>query len=270
MTVDHKALKRSFGGVAALYDEARPDYPAELLGAIEARAAVGPLRLLEVGCGTGQATRLFAGRGHDIHATDLSAELIAVARERLRAFPNVRFTAGAFEQLALPVGAYDLVVSAQAFHWIDPAIGLPGAWRTLARGGVLALFWNFFRYDANAALAELRDLCVAHAPAFAGWPDASDDRFAAFADSWEAAVTDADCFRAAERVVFERRAFYTSDHFLKLLATYSWVLALPDDRRAALLGDMRAALTGRPEPLELPVRTLLVSAVAADAPGRPE
>ena len=51
--------------------------------------------------------------------------MIAVARERLGAFPNLRFSAEAFEQLDLAAGAFDVVFSAQAFHWIDPAIGLP-------------------------------------------------------------------------------------------------------------------------------------------------
>ena len=54
-----------FGQLAEDYAKHRPDYPATALDLIEAHAGrAGPGRLLvDVGCGTGISSRLFAGRG---------------------------------------------------------------------------------------------------------------------------------------------------------------------------------------------------------------
>lgn len=263
MTIDTDALKRTFGAIAGLYDEVRPDYPAEVIVAAIGRAAAEPpLRILEVGCGTGQATRLFAALGHQVHATDLSDDLVAVASQRLEAFPNVTFGIGPFEQLDLPDHAYDLVISAQAFHWIDPAAGLPKAARILAKDGALALFWNFVDYDATPELRGIRDLAVSHVPAFAGWPDASTGQFDAFGSAWEDAVREAGGFDAVERSVFAWTVAYTHERFQKLLATFSWTQTAPEQARAALFHAIEQKLAGIADPLALPMRTLLVSAIA--------
>ena len=78
----------TFDSVAGLYNDARPLYPAALFADIMAFARLKAAdRILEIGCGTGQATEGFARCDLSVLAVDPGAELIAVARERLAGFP---------------------------------------------------------------------------------------------------------------------------------------------------------------------------------------
>lgn len=264
MSTDPGQLGQTFGTISDLYDAVRPGYPAAVLAEVLGRVPErGTIRILEVGCGSGQATRLFASLGQPIYATDLSESLVAVARERLAAFPNVQFGVGGFEQLPLPTGAYDLLVSAQAFHWVDLAVGLPKAHRILAARGTLALFWNFTHYDADALLRRIRDVCRQQVPLLAGWPDASEAQFAGFTDGWLTALRAAGTFTGITSTVIMSTLEYSHDRFQQLLATYSWFQSAPAAVQAALLRDIAAVLRDAPAPLVLPTRTLLILAANA-------
>ena len=145
---------RSFDANAAQYDAVRPDYPAALVDAVLAEVAASRApadadagtpdtpRALEIGAGTGKATRLFAARGVEITAVEPGAALIEVARASLPASASVGFANARFEDWPLEPGRYDLVYAAQSFHWVDPATGYTRAGQALRPGGVLALFWN--------------------------------------------------------------------------------------------------------------------------------
>src|SRR2546421_6640760 len=63
--VIHRDRRRasSFGDDPARYDRARPSYPAEL---VDELMSSRPARVLDVGCGTGIASRLFAARGCEV------------------------------------------------------------------------------------------------------------------------------------------------------------------------------------------------------------
>ena len=264
MSSDNDNLKQTFGNIADLYDAVRPGYPGGVITAILQRAgAERPLRIVEVGTGTGQATELFARLGYSILATDLSADLLAVARRRLAAFPNVEFAVGAFETLPLAEGAFDLLFSAQAFHWIDGAVGLPKAHRLLVPGGTLALFWNLIHYDATPLLQQLRDCYLRHVPAFAGWTDAGEDRRIAFTASWTEGLRDSALYTDITNALVPTVLQYRHERFEQLLRTFSWVQAQPTPVQDALLTDIRALLRRAPDPLELPVRTLLIMATRA-------
>ena len=127
------------------YDAVRPGYPKEL---IEDLIAVSRIpdggAILEIGCGTGQLTVPLAERGYAITAIDLGRELSLLARANLAPFSNAQVVCADFERWESEPAAFDLVVSAQAFHWIDPATGYPKAHAALRRGGHLALVWNLY------------------------------------------------------------------------------------------------------------------------------
>lgn len=130
--------RRLFDDVAGLYEATRPGYPAEIVDAVLTTAGLGPgAAVLEIGCGTGQLTRQLAGREFRLTAIDLGPSMVAAA-ERNVADPLVRFDVCTFEDFA-GTGPFDLIVSATAFHWVDPAIGLAKCARLLRSGGWLAL-----------------------------------------------------------------------------------------------------------------------------------
>ena len=119
---DREAQKWTFDSIAELYDRVRPGYPAKLLEDISEFAGIGQeSRVLEIGCGTGQLTVPLAALGCDIVAVELGPRLAEIARTNLASFPQVHVLTGSFEQWSPPDELFDAVVSATAFHWLDPA-----------------------------------------------------------------------------------------------------------------------------------------------------
>jgi SAM-dependent methyltransferase len=94
--------------------------------------------VLEIGCGTGQATIPLAERGCQIVAVELGAELAEVARRNLARFSDVHVVTAPFEAWPLPPEPFDVVLSATAFHWIDPAVRVVKSADALRPGGALA------------------------------------------------------------------------------------------------------------------------------------
>src|SRR5436189_21759 len=132
MSEERKNLRTTFDEVALLYDQARPGYPEALFEDVIALSGIPPGgRILEIGCGTGQATLPLARRGYRILAIELGENLAAVARRNLAAYPTVEIRTGAFEEWPVQECAFDLAVSATAFHWIDPTIGYAKVARAL-------------------------------------------------------------------------------------------------------------------------------------------
>jgi SAM-dependent methyltransferase len=137
---EREQVRRVFNDVAATYDRTRPGYPDDVFTDLIAitRLPQGAL-VLEVACGTGQATASLARLGFDVTAVELGAELADVARERLAGFPNVTVETANFEHWHAAGRRFDAVVSATAWHWIDPAIRWERAHDLLREGGWLAL-----------------------------------------------------------------------------------------------------------------------------------
>jgi len=141
MATGRRHLREVFDGDALLYDAARPGYPDALFDDLAALAGLpSGGRVLEIGCGTGQATVPLARRGYRIVAVELGAHLAAVARRNLATYPNATVVVGDFEGWPAEDGAFDLVTAATAFHWVDPAVRYAKAARLLRPGGALAPF----------------------------------------------------------------------------------------------------------------------------------
>jgi len=98
------ALRDTFDEAPELYDRVRPDYPAAVFEDLTTLARLRPgSRVLELGCGTGQATVPLATRGFEVVAIELGAGLADVARRNLAAFPGVDIVNAAFEEWPLPL-----------------------------------------------------------------------------------------------------------------------------------------------------------------------
>lgn len=140
MIADEDARRRSFDEAAEAYDAERPGYPEALFDDLFAELA-GSARVLEIGCGTGKATRSLLARGAHVVGVELGANLAAVAR---RHFAGAGFEVhvARFEDWEAPGAAFDLAVSAQAYHWVHPEIAGAKIARALRPGAQAAFFWN--------------------------------------------------------------------------------------------------------------------------------
>jgi SAM-dependent methyltransferase len=126
-------LRTTFDEAASLYDEVRPGYPEDLFDDVVSLSGIpAGGRIMEIGCGTGQATVPFARRGYRILCIELGENMAAVARRNLKGFPNAEVRTGAFEDTSSQEGAFDLAISATAFHWLDPSVAYPKTARALS------------------------------------------------------------------------------------------------------------------------------------------
>jgi SAM-dependent methyltransferase len=213
----------SFGAMAAAYERFRPGYPAELVDMVMTYAGRPVRTALEIGAGTGKATRLFARRGVTVTATEPDAAMLAELRKHVPA--NVTTVQAAFEELR-PGERYGLVYAAAALHWTKQA----GRWSRMAAllepGGVFTSF---------GGPAQLADPAVAEAVRSARAP---------FLDSDDVPSPDgtppgqdmqwpgtelqrSEWFADVQQVVIERRLTMSARDYIGHLSTISAYLELP-------------------------------------------
>src|SRR5258707_4044159 len=119
---DRCDLGRVFNEVPELYDRVRPTYPDELFADLAAITGMDRRSsVLEVGCGTGQATRSLAALGYSVTAIEPGAGMAALARQRLASFGNVEVETSTFEEWDDGGRRLDVLVAAAAWHWVGPA-----------------------------------------------------------------------------------------------------------------------------------------------------
>lgn len=103
-------------------------------------AAIGlGSRVLEIGPGTGRATRPLASLGAEVTAVELGANLARVAARELADLRSVTIVKVAFEDWPLPPQPFDAVVVATAWHWLDSAVSWRRVEEALRPGGHLGI-----------------------------------------------------------------------------------------------------------------------------------
>lgn len=130
----NRARAESFGSRADEYDRVRPSYPDALFDEL---LALAPRDALDIGCGTGKAALPLARRGVQVLGVEVDSRMAAVAREN-----GLAVEVAAFESWPDNDRRFDLLLSGQAWHWVDPVRGAAKAAAVLRPAGHLALFWN--------------------------------------------------------------------------------------------------------------------------------
>ncbi len=217
----------SFGMMAEAYERFRPGYPMELVDKVMTYAGLPVRTALEIGAGTGKATRLFARRGVTVTATEPDGAMLTELRKHVPA--NVTTVQAAFEDLP-PGQTYGLVYAAAALHWTNPG----GRWTRMAGllepGGVFASFGGPAQLVDPAVEEAVR---AARAPFLESdeipspdgtppedhmqWPGSELQRSQWFAD--------------VQQFVIERRLTMTARDYVGLLSTVSAYLELATSDR---------------------------------------
>ena len=256
MTNDRSAAwlrrSRSFGRIAAQYDRFRPDYPDELFQELLRSAPAA--RVLEAGAGTGRATLALARRGASVVAVEPDPAMAALARRATEGLP-VEVAVSTFEDFVVPADSFDLVVSAQAWHWVDREAGAAVAARALRPGGAIALWWNRPRDLDGPAWAAIHAAYAEHAPeldrreAMSGQPAA------------ESALEPLPGFGPWTTRMFNWSTTYSAADYCGLVQTRSDHLQLPSARRESLIEALRTAIEDLGEGcLEYRYRTIMLTA----------
>lgn len=185
---DRRAAGRLFDEVPELYDRVRPTYPDELFADLVAVTGTHEgSSVLEVGCGTGQATRSLAALGFSVTAVEPGQGMAALARQRLASFDNVQIETSTFEEWDDEARHFDLLLAAASWHWVDPAIGWSRAHRVLRPGGWMALIGNVVvrrpgEPEVYAETVDLHERCCPGNPHWGDPPLENDVR--ATAEGW--------------------------------------------------------------------------------------
>ena len=220
-----------FDEVAELYARVRPTYPLEMIEDIIRESNLGSGgRILEIGCGPGNASVLFSGRGYRLLCLEPGQRLADVARRRLSADANAQVVVTTFENWPVEPDAFDLVFAAQSFHWIDPEVRFSKAARALRPGGTLAIFANQPLRGPGLVDARIQQAYADHAPEiYSRWigHNAREHFLGLFAGAPE--------FRAPQVGEYSWRAEYGSHEYLDLLRTHSDHRLLPTARLSNLL-----------------------------------
>jgi SAM-dependent methyltransferase len=165
-------LGRLFNEVPGLYDRVRPTYPDDLFAdLLDITGLDDGAAVLEVGCGTGQATRSLAALGFSVTAVEPGADLAALARERLAAFSDVAVETSSFERWDDRGRRFDALVAASSWHWVEPSIGWRRAHEVVQAGGWMALLGNVVvrRPGEPEVYAETADLHERFSPGNPDW-----------------------------------------------------------------------------------------------------
>lgn len=228
----------SFGAIAQAYESFRAEYPEELFEAVADYAGGTPRTALEIGAGTGKATRLFVRHGVEVTATDPDPGMLAELRKNV---PGVAHTMQAtLEDMRPDGGTYGLVFVAAALHWTRAE----GRWERVAAllepGGVFASFVGPFRPADPAVVEAVR---LARAPFLADDEIPSPDGTPYEADmKWPGTeLLRSSLFTDVRQVTIERRFTLSARGYGDYLSTVSAYLQLPEaERRRALDAIMQA------------------------------
>jgi SAM-dependent methyltransferase len=231
----------SFGAVAAAYERFRPGYPAELFDTVM-RYARQPIRsALEIGAGTGKATRLFAERGVTVTATEPDAAMLAELRKHVPA--NVITVQAAFEDLR-PAEAYGLVYAAAALHWTSPEGRWPRMAALLEPDGVFASFGGPVQLADPVAEEAVR---AARAPFLESDEVPSPDGTPAGHDmQWPGTeLQRSEWFADVQQCVIERRLTMSARDYIGHLSTVSAYLELPASEQEQVYSQIMQVLPER-------------------------
>jgi SAM-dependent methyltransferase len=247
----------AFGADAERYDLARPSYPVAL---IDDLVADRPVQVLDVGCGTGKAARPLAARGCDVLGVEPDARMAAVARSH-----GLTVEVSSFEGWEPDGRTFDLVMSGQAWHWVDPAVGPAKAGAVLREGRRLAVFWNMPAFDDDVRLA-LDRAFLSVAPELAT-SSAALGTIRIDGGGHLDALRAARVFTAPEERVYRWDLRYSRDEWLALFHTHSDHAVLEPDRRARLAAAVAAAIDEVGGSLVVHYRTGMATAMRTSGRG---
>jgi SAM-dependent methyltransferase len=247
---EDRARAESFGAVAQTYDRARPSYPPAMLDAL---LADGARAVLDVGCGTGIAGALLASRGCEVLGVEVDPRMAAMARRK-----GLDVEIASFETWDDRGRRFDLLICAQAWHWIDPGIGAVKAAGVLSDGGRIGCFWNFG--DLPPQVRErLAPVYARLAPELENYAVVLGNHGSRI-ETTEREIANSGRFETIEVLVFPWSKTYRTGEWLEHVSTHSdhHALAVPAlDELLAAVGSEIDSLGGS---FEMPYETMLVTA----------
>jgi SAM-dependent methyltransferase len=235
-------LRAGFDADAQAYQRTRPVCPPEMFDDLVRLAGLAPgARVLEIGCGTGQATVPLAEQGLALTAVELGDSLAALARVRLARFPAVTVTTSTFEDWQPEDDRpWDAVVAFNSLHWVNQRVRYARPAALLPPGGALVVAGCSWARpsDAEPFWTDVQEDYLA--VGFGGSPPPPPERI----PPWHLPPEALDYFAEtwSRRYPFQRT--YSASDYLAQLSTQSGTKELGPATAAEFLTRVRRRLEG--------------------------
>ncbi len=227
MEFDAKKESEMFDKAAEYYDKFRPGYPDEIIEAMVRHTNLNKdSKTLEIGAGSGKATEYLKDYGFSIRCIEPGENLVKNGKVKFSDYPNVSFECKRFEELEQNDEKYDLIFSAQAFHWLPQPIGYEKCAEMLHKNGYLAPFWNMYITYDNAADNELLKI----SKKYGGFADfVSEEQSKIRIHSIVKAIEDSGLFEAPTVYKHIWIQEYTAEEYYGFMLTGNRFLQLPEE-----------------------------------------
>lgn len=227
-----------FNDVPNEYDKFRPGYPRELFAdIIEFSSIHKNSSILEIGCGTGQATQGFVDFGYkNITCVELGKNLADFTAEKYKDEPAIRVHNASFEEWDSKNLEFDVAISATAFHFINPQIGYPKVFDLLKPNGTMAFFWTVHVQVYDDLHNKIRELYAKYAP---GLDDSIKPTPSKVIENTFNTINSAGLFKFIEIKEYMWDHKYSSDEYISLLNTHSKHRQLDEETRQLLFSGIK-------------------------------
>lgn len=232
MVYENRARAESFGALAEDYDTYRPTYPEAM---IDDLCAGGRPRVLDVGCGTGKAARLFADRGCPVLGIEVDRRMADLARAK-----GIEVEVATFEEWEPRGRSFDLVSAGQSWHWMNPDTAPAKAADVLEADGHIGVFWNHNRPhdpELERAVGE-----VAAGRAGDRFEEPKDWQHRHDVSEHAEEIERSGRFSPYEIRSYEWQWRVSNEHWLALWRTWSEVATMPEGERGLLLAEIGAVV----------------------------
>jgi SAM-dependent methyltransferase len=237
---------RTFDEIADLYDRARPQCPDQLFDDLFAQAGMEPSGkdVLEIGCGTGQATLPLARRGCNVIGVEMGQNLARIARAKTAQCPNVRIVNRRFEEWEPDGASFDIVLAATSWHWLDSRVRYGKVAGVLRPSGVLAFTTGGHALPSgfDPFFTQIQACYEAIGAARIDWPPPPPDAMPDASEEINRSGYFEDV-RVTRRVWTEE---FTAGKYVDLMSTASDHRLMEPAKREWLFSEMRRLIGARP------------------------
>ncbi|HBN86104.1 MAG TPA: SAM-dependent methyltransferase [Clostridiales bacterium] len=226
-----------------MYDQYRPTYGKQIYEDILSVSKITPAsRILEIGCGTGNATLPFIQTGAQVTAVELGENLAGYTAEKFSDYPNFKVVNMPFEKYKTD-DKYHLIFSATAFHWIETGFGYPRCHELLTDDDILAVFWNTPRISNQNLDLKHRIQELYHEYLDDSTDDINvDEWFEKRSKNYQYIMNLYGYRDLNSKIYFDTRVM-NADRYIGLLHTYSNHMALPKSKRDLFFGKIYAVIS---------------------------
>jgi SAM-dependent methyltransferase len=232
-------LRSGFDQLAEDFQRTRPVCPPQLFDDLMQLAALkAGDRVIEIGCGTGQATVPLAERGLAVTAVELGPQLAAIARRRLVGFPAAEVVTSSFEDWQPPDTLFDAVVAVSSLHWIAPQIRFSKPCTLLRSRGAMAVAGCLWAQPADAGRFWTEVQSDYRAVGYEGDPPPPSEQIS----PWRFPHESERFFQEVASLRYPFEVVYPAEDYLAILATQSSTRALGETRSAEFLARVRQRL----------------------------